>query len=707
MAEDGHSTLGLSEVLTGEQQFIRNQRANRSQDQDADEYCGIAISGGGIRSASFALGVLQALFRHGLLKRFDYLSTVSGGGYIGSCWTWFNYLKSKGDIGESGYLFPFGRSDEGARSQQAQLVSRILGYIRQHASYLVPGHGINYVSAFAVVFRNMLLPSLVYLALAICLFTGLMQLDAWAVLPRRFELPFPINVTLMMALLSFGLVALFGLLFGPLSWGLKAGSVHAYQMRTAFQRWTGRFAQVGIVLLVIGLLPFFVHEVHHAIVSASSGVAGVLGGISQFLLRRKAQPFGALPTSIIANVSALLLILGFAGVGWYIAFRFPTTWLYALPLGLLFGWFVNINQFGLGRMYRDRLMETFLPDLQSVERGRWAPAYDATHTRLVDIASAESVGPYHILNTNLILSDDDEKKYRARGGDNFVLSPLFCGSDATGWISTERFDDGNLTLATAMATSGAAVNPDAGPNSAGLTKNPLVSFLMFVLGLRLGLYVGNPRRGKRFGRAAPNLINPGLLQGLISRNFFSGARYLALSDGGHFENTASYELIRRRLDLIVVSEAGQDENFSFDDVANLVEKVRVDFGVHIRFDPEFDLADMMPGSAQVPDDPMASRYGFAKRGFAVADIEYPACKLNGENLPAKSGKLVLVKATLVDGLPADIYGYRDANPSFPNQSTMDQFFDEPQFEAYRELGYQLGEEAAHYLLEHHRPHNGS
>src|ERR1700736_6707071 len=44
----------------------------------------LCLSGGGIRSASFALGVLQALARHGLLRHFHYLSTVSGGGYIGS-----------------------------------------------------------------------------------------------------------------------------------------------------------------------------------------------------------------------------------------------------------------------------------------------------------------------------------------------------------------------------------------------------------------------------------------------------------------------------------------------------------------------------------------------------------------------------------------------------------------------------------------------
>jgi hypothetical protein len=45
---------------------------------------GLAFSGGGIRSATFNLGVLQGLARLKLLDRFDYLSTVSGGGYIGS-----------------------------------------------------------------------------------------------------------------------------------------------------------------------------------------------------------------------------------------------------------------------------------------------------------------------------------------------------------------------------------------------------------------------------------------------------------------------------------------------------------------------------------------------------------------------------------------------------------------------------------------------
>ena len=48
---------------------------------------GLAFSGGGIRSATFNLGILKALHKLDVLKHVDYLSTVSGGGYTGAWWT--------------------------------------------------------------------------------------------------------------------------------------------------------------------------------------------------------------------------------------------------------------------------------------------------------------------------------------------------------------------------------------------------------------------------------------------------------------------------------------------------------------------------------------------------------------------------------------------------------------------------------------------
>ena len=48
------------------------------------DHFGVALSGGGIRSATFCLGVFQALAQLGRLAGIDYISTVSGGGYFGA-----------------------------------------------------------------------------------------------------------------------------------------------------------------------------------------------------------------------------------------------------------------------------------------------------------------------------------------------------------------------------------------------------------------------------------------------------------------------------------------------------------------------------------------------------------------------------------------------------------------------------------------------
>ena len=51
--------------------------------QEQPERCALCLSGGGIRSAIFGLGILQGLAKTRMLRSFDYLSTVSGGGYVG------------------------------------------------------------------------------------------------------------------------------------------------------------------------------------------------------------------------------------------------------------------------------------------------------------------------------------------------------------------------------------------------------------------------------------------------------------------------------------------------------------------------------------------------------------------------------------------------------------------------------------------------
>ena len=210
-----------------------------------------------------------------------------------------------------------------------------------------------------------------------------------------------------------------------------------------------------------------------------------------------------------------------------------------------------------------------------------------------------------------------------------------------------------------------------------------MSVLLALLNLRLGYWAANPKYNRKI-HIAPNYLVPGLRE-IAGSGFHEESRELELTDGGHFENLGLYELIRRKVKLIVLSDAGADPQFSFESLANAVERVRVDFGVEIRFDdPIQALDDIKPGSADRGG--LLDQSQLATRGYAVGRIVYD---LTDKTSKEKNGTLIFIKATLVRGLPADLIGYKKANPAFPNQSTADQFFDEEQFEAYRELGYQL------------------
>lgn len=85
---------------------------------------GLALSGGGIRSSAFCLGAMQALDNRGLIDKIDYLSTVSGGGYIGTSMT---AAMSTGTAGK----FPF--PSELRKSEVAGVQ-----HIRDHSNYLFP-----------------------------------------------------------------------------------------------------------------------------------------------------------------------------------------------------------------------------------------------------------------------------------------------------------------------------------------------------------------------------------------------------------------------------------------------------------------------------------------------------------------------------------------------------------------------------------------
>jgi len=683
---------GFDAVHESEKLRIAQQRHVRGD--DSGRWIGLAISGGGIRSAAFGLGVLQALAheKFQVLKKLDYLSTVSGGGYIGAALTWLNYLQR----GKT-WRFPLGNRGDGARSPGD---NNALDYIRQHGNYLTPANNLSAVSMLATVCRNTLLTSAVYFLLLLALLLAGVHF-------KLIAPPFALSdsgamdwgqvcsAALNGTLLALALFVVVTVGYAFISYSVTVMRLRDYIARVMVQKVLGWLLTLAIGLALLASLPVAYAYLQFGATLAAGGAAsaaGAAGGIYEFLRQRSARVMAAAPGGVRIVVTALLLIYGLLLLAYATADWIGRSWGdlalaagYFLALGLFFGFFLNSNYFGIGRMYRDRLMETFLPDPETISSGEWGLAKQADHARLSELCGDSEYGPYHLVNCNAVMVDSAEAKYRGRGGDSFLLSPLYCGSNATGWHMTHEFLGDRMTLGTAMAISGAAANPNTGVSGRGPTRDRLVSFLMAFLGLRLGYWAWNPTVGgmRRFLLSKvlrPNLLYPGIVQGLFGQRLHETAGHLELTDGGHFENTGLYELARRRLDVIIVSDAGADPGFSLADLGDAIERIRVDFGYYVDFDDgEYNLVNLMPGS--VPDENFFDRKcSLARYGFAVGRIEYDK---------DHSGTLIYIKSTLIRGLPGDVYAYKRTNPAFPHQSTVDQFFGEVQLEAYRELGYRL------------------
>ena len=215
-----------------------------------------------------------------------------------------------------------------------------------------------------------------------------------------------------------------------------------------------------------------------------------------------------------------------------------------------------------------------------------------------------------------------------------------------------------------------------------------------------------------------------------------------LSDGGHFEVTGLYELVRRRVPFIIVSDAGEDPNYDWSDVALATQQVREDFGaelVWLDFEDARARADVAETQehearvAQAQAGPVQARKGkgpaeWMEDRWEKVLNEYPKKNLNlpewvrawinPDTLGAirnikRQGKyhavlgrvkyddsddiswVLLLKPSLSDDLTQDILNYAATNQTFPQDPTVDQVFDDIQWESYRALGQQIGHHVFH------------
>lgn len=234
-----------------------DRRVERATDADGEadaasraraaNLCGLAFSGGGIRSATFNLGILQSLARHGLLERFDYLSTVSGGGYIGAWLTAWIHRHRDGVQGVQGEM------REALRGATAE--PREIGWLRDYSNYLMlrPGYfsGDSWAT-IAIYLRNLWLNLILIVA---CLGFALL-------LPR---------------LLVHALDWVPSAWFGPLGMGMILAAIAAIvaNLDGAGERWNWLRSQPGVLATVVlpGLLASLL--LAHALIVDFPGAARV------------------------------------------------------------------------------------------------------------------------------------------------------------------------------------------------------------------------------------------------------------------------------------------------------------------------------------------------------------------------------------------------------------------------------------------------
>jgi hypothetical protein len=262
----------------------------------------LALSGGGIRSASFSLGVLQALNEHGVLKRIDYLSTVSGGGYMGSALS-ATLTRSQGQ-------FVFGEST-GKRANSSitdVMDTPAVGQLRNYSNYLIPFGMRDLLTALAIIFRGLvanvsLVLPVILLSAAVTIFSNPFRSDLIEPNVLWFKLDFlkatNFGITLVLALAAFPIFFIWA------AYRSRADVDKQSEFRT---RWPSIFATYLVVVAAsffVELQPFLIDGMF-ALADEARGA----GGDSTSLLTAFITKLAAIATPIAAAVTVFRQQLG-------------------------------------------------------------------------------------------------------------------------------------------------------------------------------------------------------------------------------------------------------------------------------------------------------------------------------------------------------------------------------------------------------------
>lgn len=702
---------------------------------DASNVVGLALSGGGIRSAAFCLGALQALDKAEVLQQVDYLSTVSGGGYIGCS------LTACLEESEAPWRFPYSsnlREDEPPPLQQ----------LRNYSNYLFPHGLVDFLYNAPIYLRGLIVNAV--LVTAVASFAAALTLTyLWL---RGGEIAKNLSFLHFTGVPHFYLTIDLALLLPVVGilWAMfqsrsdRIGETRVYG-------WGDRILQWLVMAILIAALcelqiyvldkmmegtsgsaavtvANWIHRVVIVLTPVGAALAFVASKLGEYVKSTTQSPSGAAQARGIAVTAAIylggliipaLLWLFYLDVSYWgdcidsnsalFAVESPTHPSCTAPIWLahiaqrLFGasactmiWFYGVvalvclalslfmrpNANSLHPLYRARLAKAFmfepLKQVTLVDLPELHP-----NPRLSTISFDR--GPYHLINTALNIQASRTANRRGRNADFFMLSKFFVGSKATGYVRTPDIEDVDLglDLATAMAVSGAAASSNMGSQ----TIKPLTATLA-LLNIRLGYWMRNP---KKLADAARYESRMGMVLNVMRRrNVLANFYFLAelfgkltedrksvyLTDGGHIENLGVYELLRRRCKVIIAIDAEADPQMAFASFNTLERYALIDLGVRIDL-PWQAIADISLTTGKAIDNNNNAPKNDGPH-CAIGEITYPG---------DRKGVLIYIKASLTGDENDYVFDYKKRYSAFPHETTLDQMFTEEQFEAYRALGF--------------------
>ncbi|HWK95390.1 MAG TPA: patatin-like phospholipase family protein [Pseudolabrys sp.] len=690
---------------------------------EQSQVVGLALSGGGVRSSAFCLGALQGLREANVLSKVDYLSTVSGGGYIGAS-------LSVG-MTATGGRFPF-------KADLSEDETPSVQHIRDYSNYLFPDGAFDLLRNLSIVARGLVANAIV--VLPVLLFAAFVTIKAVPFVSQAhkanifgFEIPniFPFEhfvitsylVTVLgVLLIGWGIVKSFSRRDNEASgWRSKAvGILLSVVLFTAFCEfqpyilrsmlgagpstfWQDLVAWIQSVILwltpVAAAVALFAQKLGELVKTASEAnkSSGFRKAIAAKLLVYAASAVVPL------LIWTLYLYLSYWGIcvdreciyslapDWLVsaAHFVPISisrsifggdthlvaqlYVMVLLLCLIVVCFLRPNANSLHPLYRDRLSKAFLFQPQKYGRrdpktGRPLPLLPLS-MNLSGLSEKDC--PYHLINAALNIQGSRYVNQRGRNADFFIFSRNFVGSRATGYVATTDMESvmPGLDVGTAMAASGAA----ASANMGGATIKPLTPTLA-LLNVRLGYWLRNPAKvfkGCAWDLAANYYFLLEML-GLLNENRQS----VYVTDGGHIENLGIYELLRRRCRVIVVVDAEADPEMAFSSFNVLVRHAVIDLGIRIEL-PWQQIADRTKEAGKAIDDEGDTDKAPGPH-VAVGQICYPG---------GRTGVLVYIKSSLTGDENDYIFHYKKRYEAFPHETTIDQLFSEEQFEAYRALGF--------------------